>query len=646
MFTLPSICLVFTLGATMTTASTTAPPPPQPPPPPPPPPPPTTIYVYSLNYTNTLPGVSRFEHVHTVSSLAGIVNRDHPRLFTPLLVRNNAGIDSGSDADDVWRDYLSSSGEWLEKTRWLDNITTISNLVTTFREYVSNGVVLYDPDLPATSNLASTAAGVENLLPVLYRPGVSGSVYEQLVVSGPKLPVTLDLTSNGNLFLPRTKTKAYQWARERWLNPYPKQHVTTTNNSSLLQLLQQPQANPKLLGYYVDLWGAQQADRLHASPGLTEISNHDYFISNRAFFFDLSIWADEKPVDDPLQSLGADKKELVEIFKAAYELTNGSAMIHVGGFTPWWFKYTSDGPGGTSVSKHKGVETEYVKIFKLFYSKKKDDCCSFGESVLTLLFLSLSLFFPKFLSRWATMDLIGAYNAFDDGDACCVGAMANSAFYSHYPLPVKLQQNDKPTVASLHARGHLLNKNGTVIVQSYISFYAGDYDGGAWLYNQFKSKFDDRSITTAELCIPIGWAVDGELSQRFPIIFKYMYENKGPCDFFISGDSGAGYLNPTLLLPNSTTGRRGDSNVTTSGAKPWIEWNTEWYNKFDVTFTGFLINGDAGVLTNASLEMYRSFSPDGVVVTTNHDPHQVKQANQFLNYCCYYKIFIIVNLTL
>ena len=30
--------------------------------------------------------------------------------------------------------------------------------------------------------------------------------------------------------------------------------------------------------------------------GLTEVSNHDYFIAHKAFFFDLSVWADEAPV--------------------------------------------------------------------------------------------------------------------------------------------------------------------------------------------------------------------------------------------------------------------------------------------------------------------------------------------------------------
>lgn len=44
-------------------------------------------------------------------------------------------------------------------------------------------------------------------------------------------------------------------------------------------------ANPAKLGYYADYWAAQQGDRLGANAGLTEVSNHDYFIAHRAFFF-------------------------------------------------------------------------------------------------------------------------------------------------------------------------------------------------------------------------------------------------------------------------------------------------------------------------------------------------------------------------
>jgi hypothetical protein len=88
-------------------------------------------------------------------------------------------------------------------------------------------------------------------------------------------------------------------------------------------------------------------------------------------------------------------------------------------------------------------------------------------------------------------------------------------------------------------------------------------------------------LTYAYAClrqVPIGWAIDSELSMRFPVIYKHLYATKTPNDFFISGDSGAGYLNPTLLLPDPKTGRRGESNVTKSGAQAWIDWNTHWYH--------------------------------------------------------------------
>ena len=40
--------------------------------------------------------------------------------------------------------------------------------------------------------------------------------------------------------------------------------------------------------------------------------------------------------------------------------------------------------------------------------------------------------------------------------------------------------------------------------------------------------------------VPIGWAIDSELSMRFPPVYKHIYDTKTPNDYFISGDSGAG----------------------------------------------------------------------------------------------------------
>lgn len=64
-------------------------------------------------------------------------------------------------------------------------------------------------------------------------------------------------------------------------------------------------------------------------------------------------------------------------------------MTHVGGFTPWRFKYLSD--------QHGGVNNE-----------------------------------------WRTTEILSSYNAFIDADACCIGSMANAAFYQHFQLPERM----------------------------------------------------------------------------------------------------------------------------------------------------------------------------------------------------------------
>ena len=186
--------------------------------------------------------------------------------------------------------HLTQEGEWLEHTTW-HNITSLIELVTVFASELSHGVVLYDPLVPATSNLASTAAGTELLIPICYRRGIEGTVYSQLIEANTttslnkttSLKITLDLTNRFS-----SKVNAYKWARARWLSP------NSTNP-----------ANASVLAYYVDYWAAIQGDRLHATPGLTQVANHDYFIAHRGFFFDLSVWGDEVPVDAPNQTLGA-----------------------------------------------------------------------------------------------------------------------------------------------------------------------------------------------------------------------------------------------------------------------------------------------------------------------------------------------------
>ena len=99
--------------------------------------------------------------------------------------------------------------------------------------------------------------------------------------------------------------------------------------------------------------------------------------------------------------------------------------------------------------------------------------------------------------------------------------------------------------------------------------------------------------------MPIGWAIDPELSLRFPVIFKYLYDQATQNDVFISGDSGAGYINLTQLLPP-----RAVSHIASSGAADWARWNKDWYTRFDYSFTGFIIQGDAGMMSSVAEDMY------------------------------------------
>ena len=118
----------------------------------------------------------------------------------------------------------------------------------------------YDPAVPATSNVASTIAGVENLLPIRYDTDPD-SLYTQLVSSG-KLPaVRWLLHEDGtSLFTAETdsesaKANAYLWAKYNYLD--------------------MGRCNPRRLAYYLDSYWLQVPTL--SSPQNHTLTNHDYF---------------------------------------------------------------------------------------------------------------------------------------------------------------------------------------------------------------------------------------------------------------------------------------------------------------------------------------------------------------------------------
>ena len=99
--------------------------------------------------------------MHTTATLQGIVNRNSPRLYIRY-VKNG----QGENVDDYWWNKYRQAGQWLAGR---DTIayTELSDVVTVFRKEI-RGVVVYDSKVASTSNIASSVAGIENLIAVRY----------------------------------------------------------------------------------------------------------------------------------------------------------------------------------------------------------------------------------------------------------------------------------------------------------------------------------------------------------------------------------------------------------------------------------------------------------------------------------------------
>ena len=504
-----------------------------------------TLCTYNLTYTLKLDRANptecrkMWDDAHFVSSLQGIVNRGKPRLYTFFV-----GGESGS-VDRYWLNRLREPEEWLADYK-LEEVRDIDALANKFREDI-NGLVVYDEKVAATSNVASTIAGVENLACVRYDPN-SDSLYHHLT-EDLKLPVKVRLLNDdgssmftGRGAIPGSKTPstgsakcdAYIWAKERYLDT--------------------GKCNPAKMGYYMDAYWLRNPGGY--VPNHT-LSNHDYFIAHKGFFFDLGPWDDETPIDDPDQPLGADLRTLQAIMRSAWEQTKGKKMIHVGGFTPWDKKYTDHQASG---GKHGGVPTE-----------------------------------------WRYAEVISCFNGYMDADALGIGCMANASLFQHYPLkecyPQKL-----PTVDDLKAKG-LISADGKVSHKSYVTIYVGDYDSAAWLYHRIPDLWDDP----ARGSIPLGWAFNPNLADRFAPGMAYTRKTKSENDFFVAGDSGAGYLNPgNLQEPREYSG-------LPSGVKTWTEHCKKYYKQWDLSITGFIIDGYAPAFSDEVKDAYMTFSQDGIV---------------------------------
>ncbi len=509
---------------------------------------PKPLYLYDLTHTVTQPRDDArrlrriWDETHLVTSIQGIVNRRNPRLYLKFVGGTDGRIDT------FWLERMRKKGEWLADAD-VQPVSDLKALISLFRRDI-RGLVVYDEAVPATSNVASTAAGVEGLACIRYDTSAE-SLYHWLSSDpdGPRLPVRLWLinpdgtslfTGKGRIpgsTTPSTgsvKCDAYIWAKQRYLDT--------------------GRCNPLCMGYYMDAWWLKMS---WGDVWNHTLTNHDYFIARKGFIFDLSPWDDELPNDDPGQPMGTDTATLKAILHAAWKRTGGKKMIHVGGFLPWDKKYTSFQKGA---SKHDPVPGE-----------------------------------------WRYAEILSSYNAYMDADALGYAGMANASVYGLYPLKPKYTQK-RPTTSELKSAGHL-TADGQVASKSFVAIYVGDYDSAAWLYHRMPELWNDPVRGQ----ITLGWAINPNLAQRFAFGMAWLRKTASARDVFLAGDSGAGYINPGHLSEPRTI------SELPSGVKAWQGHCLRYFKQWDISMVGFVIDGYAPQMSKECLDAYAQFSPSGIV---------------------------------
>ncbi len=507
---------------------------------------PAKLDLYSLTYlSGNLDGsreafLKSWDEMHVLVAMQGIANRREPKLYFLYKGANGA-------TDRFWLNKMRENSSWLDKTEFA-NVNGFSNLFDKYGS-VFDGAVVYDPEVPATSCIASTIAGVENLAPVRYDKS-EGSLYNRLIVSddGPKLPVkrwllnedgTSMFTGEGKI--PGTdrdstgsaKCDAYIWAKINYLD--------------------KGLCSKQYMGYYIDYYFA-----LNNNPSnldLATLVNQDFQIMNRAFVFDLDVWDDEVPVDDPGQRPGLDMETFKEILLSQYTQAKGE-MVQISGFTPWNMKYTNwESAGGI----HGPVDTE-----------------------------------------WRHAELLSNYNCYMDADAIGYSDMANASVFCQYPLEDTYPQY-KNSLEDLEKAGYIDSK-GRVLKTTYLCVYVGDYDSAAWLYQCMPTIWEDKNRGS----VPLGWAINPNLSQRFAFGMDYFRKTATANDTFVAGDSGAGYINPGALAET-----RRFSGLP-SGIDAWKRHCEKWFRQFDLSCVGFIIDGFAPRMTEELFDVYAELAPDGI----------------------------------
>ncbi len=280
------------------------------------------MYTYALSGN----GTDKYDYSVTLATLQGLYNRtaEH-RLY---LTTSDVAASSSTLS------MLSSGDRYLSQVEKV-SITSRDDLFALAGDCVET-VAIWDPSVPATVNVATTVAGVENGIVMTY------AQYEKtkhLLPSDVKL-VDLrgkfDGSETGS-----AKNDAYRWAIREYLE---------TGRCSM--------------EYMCSFEDAYLARERTTSKQIGYTVCRDAAVYYGAFVFDLSVWADELPKDDQGQRMGLDLETYELILSTLQKVRGNDTLTEIMGFFPSE-KYCLNGNDDTWQSKYYGTQFEWdaARIF-------------------------------------------------------------------------------------------------------------------------------------------------------------------------------------------------------------------------------------------------------------------------------------------
>ena len=270
-----------------------------------------------------------YDEVMALVCLQGLINREAPILYF---------LDASNSRPEYWLDLLSKKGRWLHGKRVI-GLNTFEQVLDHIG--TAEGIIIWDPEVPATINVASTIAAIKNGVvcspEFATRHGING-----------KLPVLMDLRGRFTGAETGSKNDAYRWA----IREYLAKGLCSSRRAFLTE----------------DAYFARE----HGNPGY--VVSRDWVICNRAFVFDLSPWGDEAPADDRDQKRGTDLETYRLILSELYRQAAGRHMTEVVGF----FAFDKYSNTQRNKSIHDPVPTELESIWLMSPYNCYDNSISTG----------------------------------------------------------------------------------------------------------------------------------------------------------------------------------------------------------------------------------------------------------------------------